>query len=583
MNHSKSSSPTTVVNKAAPFQLVAGLALLSGVLLQAQTIVLPANATIAPAKPALLVKPGLDGKLLYAPWSARGDRLPDFSTVGYLEGKQPIPEVSVKCIVTPGQPGSKADDTERIQAAIDQVSALPLGPDGFRGAVLLKKGRYNVGSNLILCTEGVVLRGEGEGENGTVLVATAKRPYELITLRALRPRDPRRPNATLSDGARREIANTRVDITDDYVPLGACSFTVSDASGYQVGDEIVVFRPSTAAWIKAMGMDSIRTNRHKGVVQWQEGEKTTRMPRRITAVAGKKITVQASITDPIDAALGRGSIYKESRSWLRHVGVEDLRLESVYASDTDEKHGWIAVSIKNSVADAWVRRVTSRYFGYSCVNTSGVRVTVAGCSYLDGISKISGGRRYAFCVGGTFTLVRNCRSVRGRHDFVFNAEVPGPNVFVDCVGEDSRCNSEPHQRWATGGLFDNVSISGPNGFLSALNRGDSGSGHGWAGGAMVFWNCQSPLVAVMKPPTSQNFAIGVRGFVWDKYAAATIASTQKWLEGVSRTRFEFDGTPFFGDGYKESPDGPVTPPSLYWAQYADRYGARAAAAAKQWK
>ena len=584
MLHFSPSNAGFCARKMGALQIGVAVAVLSGAFVHAATVVLPTNATIAPPKPAQLVKPGTDGKLVYTAWSARGDVLPDFSAVGYHEGKLPIPDVMVKCTVNPGSPSDgNADDAARIQAAIDQVAALPLGSDGFRGAVLLKKGRYNVGSNLIICTEGVVLRGEGQGENDTVLVATAKQPYELITLRALNPKDPRHPNATLSDGARREVDKSRVDITDAYVPLGAHSFNVSNAGTYRVGDEIIVFRPSTAAWIAAMGMDKIPAERNKSVVQWAEGEKTTKMLRRITTIDGKRITVQSSITDPIDASLGRGCIYKETCPVLRHVGVEDLRLESLYANETDEKHGWIAVSIKKTVVDAWVRRVTSRYFGYSCVNTSGVRITVMGCSYLDGISKISGGRRYAFCVGGSYTLVRNCLSVRGRHDFVFNAEVPGPNVFLDCVGEDSRCNSEPHQRWATGGLYDNVSISGPNGFLSAVNRGDSGSGHGWAGGAMVFWNSKSPFVAVMKPPTSQNFAIGVKGFVWDPYVGPLIEGNLNWLARSSGKRFEFDGTPFIGDGYKESPDGPVTPASLYWAQYADRYGAKAAEAAKQWK
>ena len=44
----------------------------------------------------------------------------------------------------------------------------------------------------------------------------------------------------------------------------------------------------------------------------------------------------------------------------------------------------------------------------------------------------------------------------------------------------------------------------------AANRGSMGSGHGWAGAQMVFWNCAAPLILVMQPPTAQNFAIGLQ-------------------------------------------------------------------------
>jgi hypothetical protein len=36
------------------------------------------------------------------------------------------------------------DDTQRVQKAIDDVAKMPLGEDGFRGAVLLKRGTYRI-------------------------------------------------------------------------------------------------------------------------------------------------------------------------------------------------------------------------------------------------------------------------------------------------------------------------------------------------------------------------------------------------------------------------------------------------------
>jgi hypothetical protein len=89
-----------------------------------------------------LVHPGADGHLVYVP-DAQGNTIPDFSNVGYMGGTVPLPgtdgtpAVPVKATVRP--PAGGADAGAVIQAAIDQVSALP-EVNGFRGAVLLRAG-----------------------------------------------------------------------------------------------------------------------------------------------------------------------------------------------------------------------------------------------------------------------------------------------------------------------------------------------------------------------------------------------------------------------------------------------------------
>ena len=77
----------------------------------------------------------------------------------------PIPSVPVKETVWP----VAGDNTANLQAAIDKVSALPLDKNGFRGAVLLKMGYYKMATPLKIQASGVVLRGEGMGDTGTVL------------------------------------------------------------------------------------------------------------------------------------------------------------------------------------------------------------------------------------------------------------------------------------------------------------------------------------------------------------------------------------------------------------------------------
>src|SRR5262249_48814278 len=138
---------------------------------------------------------------------------------------------------------SGADDTAAIQAALDMVARQPL-VDGIRGAVLLKPGNYVVASTLDMSASGVVLRGSGAGAGGTLIHLTAKP----------------RPFLNIHGAGARATTGPKVTITDDYVPSGARSFTVSDASAFKVGDAVVIGRPVTQSWIQFLGMDKLVRN-----------------------------------------------------------------------------------------------------------------------------------------------------------------------------------------------------------------------------------------------------------------------------------------------------------------------------------
>src|SRR6478609_11680392 len=73
------------------------------------------------------VHPGPDGKLVYKTTPA-GDRIMDFSHAGYMGGGVALPDVPVRRTV---KPSGGPDDTAAIQAAIDEVAAMPLA-GGFR-------------------------------------------------------------------------------------------------------------------------------------------------------------------------------------------------------------------------------------------------------------------------------------------------------------------------------------------------------------------------------------------------------------------------------------------------------------------
>ncbi|MCE5325213.1 MAG: hypothetical protein LLG01_02240 [Planctomycetaceae bacterium] len=487
------------------------------------TIAVILLAQIVSAGESKLVKVGADGKLVYAPYSDKGDCIPDFSNCGYMGGGVKLPEAPVRETLAP----QAGDQRQRIQDAIDKVSALPADAAGLRGAVLLTKGIYEVGDTIYIRSSGVVLRGEGDGDKGTVLVAAAKRKHTLI--------------AVGGSGKAEEVKGTRHAIVDDYVSVGAHSFSLDSTQGLAVGDEVIVARHGNQEWIHTLGADKLNRGPDDPVKNWQP--LTLSFQRVVTKIEGNKVTIDAPIACAIERQWGGGEVYKYQ--WpgrLRHVGVENLRGQSQYSGETDEKHAWDMVHI-GAVQDAWVRNVTAVHFAYSCVNASATasRVTVQDCQCLDPISKITGGRRYSFALAGQLALVQRCYARNGRHDFVMHARVPGPNAFVDCKAEKAHADSGPHHRWSAGTLYDNVTC-GP---LNVQNRGRSGTGHGWAGSVMVFWNCTATSLDCQKPPTSQNFAIG--------------CITPKMS----------------GKGHIESPGRPVEPRSLYRAQLQERLGKEA--------
>src|SRR5579864_1122587 len=81
----------------------------------------------------------------------------DFSYAGYRAGEAVLPTVAGAIAVRP----SGGDDTDLLQSAINHVAAMPLDVHGFRGAVVLRAGRFRLAGQLHLNASGVVLRGSG--------------------------------------------------------------------------------------------------------------------------------------------------------------------------------------------------------------------------------------------------------------------------------------------------------------------------------------------------------------------------------------------------------------------------------------
>ncbi len=261
------------------------------------------------------------------------------------------------------------------------------------------RGMYNVAGRLRIRASGVVLRGEGDSPNGTIIRATGTSRRVLITVSGV--------------ANRAEVPGTRQPITDAYVPVGVYSFSVLDASSFAVGDDVLVTRTPNQAWIDAIGMDACTTRGTaydtsdvsgrtclggSGVSPWTPAERIMQYERRITSIEKNRITIDAPAVEAIQQEFGGGYLVKyRFPGRIQKVGIEDLRSESDFASDTDEQHAVRLVAFAN-VQDAWLRNVTSRFFeqGTVVVRGGGKYVTIQDSASLDHKSLVTGGRRYAF-------------------------------------------------------------------------------------------------------------------------------------------------------------------------------------------
>ena len=506
-----------------------------------------------------LVYPGTDGRLVYVADSL-GNKIPDFSNAGYKSGGVSIPYVANKATVWP----VLGDNSVNIQAAIDKVSAMTPDASGFRGAILLKMGTYNLEKPLYIKASGVVLRGEGMSDIGTILVGNLAKEGQ--------PRVGGRSALVNIDGtAIKPMEETKQTVTDKYVPVGARSFNVVSAKGFKPGDKVLVRRIGNQDWIKEIGEDSIGSGRSR----WRPFNIT--WDRVITEVKGNTITIDAPVLCAIETRWGGGEILKyDGQGRIEQVGIENLRGMSDYNPGvrttsygnmdrgnfddktrlhyegdeyfSDENHYYNFISLTNAV-NGWVRNISGLHFASSVVSAgNGTKwITVQDCESWEPVSIRAGARRFTYMLSGQLSLVQRCFSQKGRHSFVLGTNATG-NVFLDCEAINPYATSEPHANWITGSLYDNVKAP-----LSARYWKDINIG--WAGANIVFWNCEGDYL-MQSPPTATNYSFGHIGI------NAVIFNT--FFQDLTKP-----------NGHVESMDYHVAPRSLYLTQLKERLGMEA--------
>jgi hypothetical protein len=493
------------------------------------------------------------GRLQYTA-DARGNRILDFSHAGYRGGGVRIPDVRVARTVKP----VAGDNTTQIQAAIDEVSKLAHDANGLRGAVLLERGIYEVAGQIQIATSGVVLRGSGSGENGTVLRVTGA-PHRVLDV---------------AGTGTWQLEGARASVTNPYVPAGAETVDVNSAASFRVGDSVLIQRAVTEPWIHFMGMDTLTRN---GKPQtWLRPGTLITHDRVVKSVQGNRITFDVPLSDSFDSAYLNPPALRQAQGGpeqsrgagttvmkytfpgrLEQVGVESLRVV-VPAQDKPISESQYTLLRMNALSDAWVRDVVSVDTQNSTTFGSTVRrVTVDNVHIQHTVPFTAAAAPADFAISGTQILLdRSSVTGEGVWPVVTQVGVTGPNVVLSF--KSTTAGIAPHQRWATGLLVDSSEFTGgsdrrPN--IAFSNREYAGSGHGWSVGWAVGWNVKAEVLLIQQPPGSKNWCIGCTGrftpILWHGNPIPIPESPSETLE---------------------SPGVAVTPASLYLAQLRDRLG-----------
>jgi hypothetical protein len=495
------------------------------------------------------VSRGEDGELDYSV-DSNGNQLPDFSYAGYKLGDAPIPQKFVlKATVTP----VAGDNTANIQAALDTVGAMTVDSDGFRGMVLLKAGTYEIASPLLMNKNGVVLRGEGAGLEGTIIKHTGTDQESSIKI-------------SPSSGG---IGLAKVtDITSDYIAVGDREIEVDSLTGLSVGQTIFIECHHTQQWIDELSL----------AAYWSLGSRDIKWERVITALdpSTLTITLDAPLTSIVDIAGGYAvaEIQEVTDDYrVSQVGIEDILFVSDYdrtqiqsgsAYYNDENHADRAIEFIQA-KDSWVQRCVGFFYRFAFVSTwrNSSRITIQDCAMFDGVStdtptNHTGTREYYFNMDGDNILVQRCYGRGGRHTFITNGSLATNKTFLHCYADSEHLSSEPHQGWTTAVLYDNVYTDG-----QFKLEGTGTYVHGQKAANSALWNCISNNKRVWEPAIYLNSPKSGLGTNWVVGCMLNGGSTDPAIENVNN----------YGDaGFVESSDVPVEIRSLFMAQARDRRG-----------
>lgn len=455
-----------------------------------------------------------NGHVTYG-YNSVGDSIPNYSSAGYGGGGVTIPTPPVTTTLSP----SGGDDTTALQNAINNIEAMSIGANGFRGVLKLNAGVFHINTALAINSSGVVIRGSGSGAGGTILRRTVNNG-DAITI-------------DNGGGLKSQVGST-YSITTSYVPVGATYFALNSTTGLSVGDTISISRNPTTAWISQL--PETQTTRSYGV-SWD---------RVITEIDGNRIRIDAPVMQAIESQWGGGTLFQYTwTSRLSNCGVEDLRADAL-GDNTDSLGNTDGNFISFShCINCWVRRCYNDKMRGHTVRFDGSKWCTAQDinSFHNGTAAShSGASIQIFC--GSYSdslLYQHITATSGGFEFSAGRQHGGPIVYAESEVPLGFAASGPHEQGNAGMSWDNCTFT---------NQGISVEyqGKGWGGFDCMAYNCDSDKgFNFSRPNTVHLWLIGCRGTV---------------------------GSPNNGGNNPEIISGGthISPTTLYRAQLVDRVG-----------
>jgi hypothetical protein len=520
-----------------------------------------ADAASLDAQPSDL---GWRSQLYPANWTpvfqtASGHQIHDFSYAGYKNGSTPIgvpTSTVVYNVVT--QYGADNSGQSDVTPVVQQAITHALAAGG--GIVYFPAGDYRFDGQVSIAGSNLVLRGAGSQSSRLFFTSFSGLSYQShLTFRG-----------SLQESNEQLLVST--------APAHQNELEVADASGYAIGDDVLIGWEITSAFISDHQMTGTwdhSTNAFK--YTWQPFFR-----RQITMIDTQSTPNKIFVDVPLRySALVRDSAsLKKETGYLQDVGVEELALGNAVSWGDAWSENQIHVLEMRGVKDSWIREVKS--FDPPTAPTSGrgrtdhlqssglliryaKRVTVADSEMHGAQNKGGGGNGYLFEVRqSSEILFVDLRASKGRHNFIQNwgFGVSGcvwlrvhsslGNAWINQSFPGNVGYSEFHHSLAMANLIDQSHFD--DGW-SIVNRGNWSSYSGHTGTQNVMWNTKGNG-NLRSRQFGMGYVIGTRDITVE-------TSVGGFSSGASGTAPED-----YTEGLEEG--GDMYPQSLYEDQLAKR-------------
>ena len=329
------------------------------------------------------------------------------------------------------------------------------------------------------------------------------------------------------------------------MPLGANWFQLDSVANWSVGDDIVIYRPSTSLWIQTINTAV------QYPLSWSAGEVNLSVERKIVTIEGNRIRIDAPIFCAIDQLYGGGYVYKYTYPGrVQNVGLEGIRADCMSGVDSNGNTAGELVTFEG-VMNCWVRDCMNDKMGGHTIKADDSKW----CTFEDIISfhnpLLAGhsGPSIQINTHGSSEglLFHRFTTSDGGFEFSSGGQSPGPNVVSECDIPHSFASTSPHMKWTVGTLYDAM----------FMHQGvvvlDAGGSHGWCGANHLAWNDEVDGFDFDRPVTAHQGGTGVVSLSADWSPERTGTLPPEMISWQTH----------------------VDPRSLYRAQLAERVGAQA--------